>query len=98
MSAVSGGRLEGTPALFSSVSFWAAQGTEVQRLAVLLGPDGSGMEKAQVKRKERRGVGGRECFPFCLKVSISAFHNSAESRKHSVMTCPKRKESTFLPN
>ena len=55
MSAVSGGRLEGTPALFSSVSFWAAQGTEVQRLAVLLGPDGSGMEKAQVKSKERRG-------------------------------------------
>ena len=55
MSAVSGGRLEGTPALFSSVSFWAAQGTEVQRLVVLLGPDGSGMEKAQVKRKERRG-------------------------------------------
>ena len=24
-------------------------------MAVLLGPDGSGMEKAQVKRKERRG-------------------------------------------
>lgn len=54
------------------------------------------------KKKKKKGTPGRnregKIAFFLSQVPISAFHNSAELRKHCVIRFPKRKEGALLPN